>query len=674
MPTPTIQYPARFEPLPPPEVSDLTTNGSLFGTIFTPPPVGPRRATQTWDTVSVYHTPAIYIDVPIDSWHREPSNPVRRIVQPEQGQSVQTITPHLITTVPEVSWWRPASEPTRRKRQQDGVLTEPVEPSLREPVSRPFAQMPANPTLAARRHPYGWSVIPAPPEAIIGMIIGWHREVEQPTRRRISASQAPFLTKPDIPAPDVSSETWERPIDQPVRRPVRLVESWWRCDLPENGLRVYPPGLPWWQPASVPVRSQKRVALSWNVLPDGFTVFPNWYAQAAVMPSTRPRGGTLFAPSLTGESLTWVTSVLAQAFYPDRHAGVIRSYTRSGEFADLTWRADLFRWLSSYDLPARRARPAPTPPSGAESIAATWSDIFLDRWFVPASVPTVRAKRRQWPDSFLPMPIESLVSPDRWLGSIGMPPRRHRPIPNVSSGVEASAGIWSDISLDRWFRETSQPVRPMVRVPPLAGADTIAAMGAWLVTPEQYLALTQLPSIRARTAQTPSGPITLLLLPEGPSLPAWWQAIAQPDIRQQWYLQRLRAALIASGVYRSTRLAFVAGVTLGWKGADTGTTWKGCPVSCPTPETLCKPEDASRLYNFDFSDFSEFRDGETITSVTSVEADVSGLTIGTPTSDGAIAQARISSGSSGTTYTLSATVVTSGGSTLVQTGYLEVTD
>jgi hypothetical protein len=83
-----------------------------------------------------------------------------------------------------------------------------------------------------------------------------------------------------------------------------------------------------------------------------------------------------------------------------------------------------------------------------------------------------------------------------------------------------------------------------------------------------------------------------------------------------------------------------------------------------------KRTDWSRLYEFDFADFDEVVQGETL-SAPSVPA-VSGLTIGAPSVLGAKVLVRISGGTAGTLYNLSCSVTTSGGSTISQAGVLSV--
>lgn len=84
-------------------------------------------------------------------------------------------------------------------------------------------------------------------------------------------------------------------------------------------------------------------------------------------------------------------------------------------------------------------------------------------------------------------------------------------------------------------------------------------------------------------------------------------------------------------------------------------------------------------YQFDFSDFPEVVAGETLSSP-NVPA-VSGLTIGTPAvtvaeRDGVAAgkgvAVTVSGGTAGTTYTITATAVTSGGSTRAVRGRIRV--
>ena len=88
-------------------------------------------------------------------------------------------------------------------------------------------------------------------------------------------------------------------------------------------------------------------------------------------------------------------------------------------------------------------------------------------------------------------------------------------------------------------------------------------------------------------------------------------------------------------------------------------------------QTLEKRASWSRIYRFSFSDFSEVKRGETLSSP-SVVVTGSGLTAGTPTVSGEEVLVRLSSGTASTTYTLTCTVTTSGSNTLSISGYLSV--
>lgn len=87
-------------------------------------------------------------------------------------------------------------------------------------------------------------------------------------------------------------------------------------------------------------------------------------------------------------------------------------------------------------------------------------------------------------------------------------------------------------------------------------------------------------------------------------------------------------------------------------------------------ETLKKQPSESRLYTMDFS--ANLTTSETLASVTSVTADVSGLTIGTPVLGSRSAQVRISGGTADVVYKVTWIVVTSAGNTLEAEGYLRI--
>lgn len=89
-----------------------------------------------------------------------------------------------------------------------------------------------------------------------------------------------------------------------------------------------------------------------------------------------------------------------------------------------------------------------------------------------------------------------------------------------------------------------------------------------------------------------------------------------------------------------------------------------------TDEVLDKQPSESRLYDIDFAPL--LATGDTITSVTSVSTAQNGLTIASPSFVSPKVQVRISSGTSGTLYKLTAIVVTTDGDTLETDVYLRV--
>lgn len=90
-------------------------------------------------------------------------------------------------------------------------------------------------------------------------------------------------------------------------------------------------------------------------------------------------------------------------------------------------------------------------------------------------------------------------------------------------------------------------------------------------------------------------------------------------------------------------------------------------------QTLELVSGETRTYSFDFSLMPEIAtDGDTLSSGASVTASPSGLTLGSASISGNAVTCQISGGTANTVYALSASVTTSGGSTLVGQGILAV--
>lgn len=87
-------------------------------------------------------------------------------------------------------------------------------------------------------------------------------------------------------------------------------------------------------------------------------------------------------------------------------------------------------------------------------------------------------------------------------------------------------------------------------------------------------------------------------------------------------------------------------------------------------ETLKKQPSESRVYTMDFN--ANLATSETIATVVSVTADVSGLTIGSPVVGTRSAQVRISGGTVDVLYKVTWVVTTSAGNTLEAEGYLRI--
>lgn len=90
------------------------------------------------------------------------------------------------------------------------------------------------------------------------------------------------------------------------------------------------------------------------------------------------------------------------------------------------------------------------------------------------------------------------------------------------------------------------------------------------------------------------------------------------------------------------------------------------------PDAVEKPAGASRVYTLDFRQYAEVLAGETL-SAPSVTASPSGPTLSAATVSGSRVLFRVAGGAAGTTYALTVTATTSGGSTLVHPVSLKVT-
>jgi len=92
-------------------------------------------------------------------------------------------------------------------------------------------------------------------------------------------------------------------------------------------------------------------------------------------------------------------------------------------------------------------------------------------------------------------------------------------------------------------------------------------------------------------------------------------------------------------------------------------------------DTLIKQPGESILYDMDMRGVGRLASGDTIASVTSVTADIAGLTINNNShNSAALVQFRAAGGTDGTTYKVTATVTTTNGDTLEGEGKILVMD
>ena len=111
-----------------------------------------------------------------------------------------------------------------------------------------------------------------------------------------------------------------------------------------------------------------------------------------------------------------------------------------------------------------------------------------------------------------------------------------------------------------------------------------------------------------------------------------------------------------------------------WTEAGRTGTWTLAAAGGEAVAILVKRAGESRTYSVDFSNLPEISGGGSISSITSVAASPSDLTVGATSIAGSKAQAVLSGGTDGLQYTVTFTVATSAGSTLVGIGYLMVDD
>jgi len=92
-------------------------------------------------------------------------------------------------------------------------------------------------------------------------------------------------------------------------------------------------------------------------------------------------------------------------------------------------------------------------------------------------------------------------------------------------------------------------------------------------------------------------------------------------------------------------------------------------------DTLIKQPSESILYDMDMTGVGRLSSGDTIASITSVTADIAGLTISnTSHNSAALVQFRAAGGTDGTTYKVAAIVTTNNGDTLEGEGRILVMD
>lgn len=185
------------------------------------PVLAPRRSPP--GEASYVAQPSLFT-ITLDQWHQQASEPIRR--RPSRIDA-GAVSPPIYVTLPDVAWFVPTSEPQRQKRRL---------------VAEQFAIINVS------------SVVPHE----------WH----QPTARPVFTVPQPqrpaefFL--PFEPA-YVTLDKWHAAPSEPVRvAPKRLPGLW--VGVLEPSLATSPPDLSWYQPATEPVRTVRRVAHSFTVV------------------------------------------------------------------------------------------------------------------------------------------------------------------------------------------------------------------------------------------------------------------------------------------------------------------------------------------------------------------------------------------------------------------------
>lgn len=351
--------------------------------------------------------PSLYIEPPLESWHRPQNIPPDKARRNPEGTFVLPWEPSLYTEPPfeswhrptnvfpgkprrnpegwfasgyevNLSWWMPTEvPPAKARRNPEGWFVYPWEPSLyTEPPLDSWLRSTEKPPDKHRRHPEGVTAAPLEPSLIIEPALeSWHRGANEPVFRK-------WQTKGEIVLPPFfppSVAEWGQEFPGPLRVKGVTPPSFFFVPVLEEAAVLY---LDWLVQYDLPAR--KKAGSGGFFFVQAETPF-EWD-----VPQSLPVKKRLVAPS----QLAFVELVTPFDWnVPDSKVPVKKTTVASSQisFVELQTPID---WLieNQQKFPRERRQ----SPHGVFLITAEIPPPTVDGWWQPISVPVRRPLQLVW--------------------------------------------------------------------------------------------------------------------------------------------------------------------------------------------------------------------------------------------------------------------------------------
>lgn len=453
-----------------------------------------RRPPEMGRFAAPLDQPAFAVVTPMP-WHMPPSEPARSKPRlPQHEPHVKPLDPRLTEAAPGIAWYQPASAPTRTAPRlnpqtqfvttfDSGAIDAPPEMSWHQPASVPARTLP--------RRADGWAAMSAFTEIRFDT---WHQPTSTPRPRPF---HRPDQTGGVFGLVVFTVDKWAglSPMPAPLWRPVN------EGGAVSPALYAILPDVGWHQPASVPVLRPRRAAVSdvthlELVLPGDPLNIPrvDWFSQSP-------------EPVRRENARPWQSShTLASV--------------------ELFGVVTVDKWFSVSQLPAPVKRPASEGSAVLPAIYSTLADIS---WHRPLSEPVrlpMRAAVADITHLDLVLPGDPLNIPRvDWFSVSPIP--APRPMPTRQGAFAYVASEFLFITLDKWHRPASEPVKPLRS--PQAGQSVISWDYTTPRNPADWLQPASVPT--ARPPINPRGLFVGLIEPSlfiTPQPLSWYSPASEP--------------------------------------------------------------------------------------------------------------------------------------------------